>query len=137
MKAIDYLEQIDAYESKIENKISEIQRLEALATNISPHLSDAKVSSTLNPHRLQDVWVRLMEARSELLDEVDELVALRTEIVKTLELLPHAEYNVLYKIYISRYTVQQVADKNNYTRQAIYDIRDRGLKKLQKILDSR
>lgn len=137
MKAIDYLEQIDAYESKIENKISEVQRLEALATNISPHLSDAKVSSTLNPHRLQDVWVRLMEARSELLDEVDELVALRTEIVKTLELLPHAEYNVLYKIYISRYTVQQVADKNNYTRQAIYDIRDRGLKKLQKILDSR
>lgn len=137
MRAIDYLEQIDAYESKIENKIAEIQRLEALATNISPHLSDAKVSSTLNPHRIQDVWVRLMEARSELLDEVDELVALRTEIIKTLELLPRAEYNVLYKIYISHYTVQQVADKNNYTRQAIYDIKDRGLEKLQKILDSR
>ena len=137
MQAIDYLEQIDAYESKIENKISEIQRLEALATNISPHISDAKVSSTLNPHRIQDVWVRLMEARSELLDEVDELVALRAEIVKTLELLPRVEYDVLYKIYISRYTVQQVADKNNYTRQAIYDIKDRGLEKLQKILDSR
>lgn len=137
MKATDYLEQIDAYESKIENKIAEIQRLEALATNISPHLSDAKVSSTLNPHRIQDVWVRLMEARAELLEEVDELVTLRTEIIKTLELLPRVEYDVLYKIYISHYTVQQVADKNNYTRQAIYDIKERGLEKLQNVLDSR
>lgn len=137
MNAIDYLEKIDACESKIENKIAEIQRLEALATNISPHLSDAKVSSTLNPHRIQDVWVRLMEARAELLDEVDELIAYRTDVVKTLEALPRVEYDVLYKLYISHYSVQRVADTNNYTRQAIYNIKERGIEKLQKILDSR
>ena len=136
MKAIDYLEQVDACESRIENKISEIQRLETLATNISPHLSEVKVSSTPNPHRMQDVWNRLIDARSELMDEVDRLIALKFEVVKTLEMLPHLECDVLYKIYISHYSVQQVAEMKNYTRQGIYDIKDRALEKLQKILDS-
>jgi DNA-directed RNA polymerase sigma subunit (sigma70/sigma32) len=137
MKAQDFLEQVDACESRIENKISEIQRLEALATNISPHLSEVKVDSTPNPHRVQEVWNRLIEARTELMDEVDRLIALQIEVTKTLEMLPLLEYDVLYKIYISHYSVQQVAEMKNYTRQGIYDIKDRALEKLQKILDSR
>ena len=118
MNAIEYLEKIDACESRIENKIAEIQRLEALATNISPHLSEVKVASTPNPHRLQDVWNRLMDVRAELLDEVDELISLRAEVVKTLEALPRIEYDVLYKLYISHYSVQRVADITHYSRQA-------------------
>jgi hypothetical protein len=137
MKALDYLEQVDACEIRIENKISEIQRLEALATNISSHLSEVKVSSTPNPLRIQELWSRLIDARTELMDEVDKLITLKTEVVKTLEMLPLLEYDVLYKIYLSHYSVQKVADMKNYTRQAIYDIKDRGIEKLQKILDSR
>lgn len=136
MKAIDYLEQVDACESRIENKITEIQRLEAMATNISSHLSEVKVSSTPNPQRIQEVWTRLIEAQAELMDEVDKLIALKIEVIGTLEKLPLIEYDVLYKIYISHYSVQQVAEKKNYTRQGIYDIKDRALEKLQKILDS-
>lgn len=137
MKAIDYLEQVDACESRIENKITEIQRLEAMATNISSHLSEVKVSSTPNPQRIQEVWTRLIEAQAELMDEVDRLIALKIEVISILEKLPPIEYDVLYKIYISHYSVQQVAEKKNYTRQGIYDIKDRALEKLQKILDSR
>jgi predicted DNA-binding protein YlxM (UPF0122 family) len=71
------------------------------------------------------------------MDEVDRLIALQIEVTKTLEMLPLLEYDVLYKIYISHYSVQQVAEMKNYTRQGIYDIKDRALEKLQKILDSR
>ena len=137
MKAEDFLEQVDACESRIENKITDIQRLEALATNISSHLSEVKVSSTPNPQRMQEVWTRLIEAQAELMDEVDRLIALKIEFVNILEKLPRIEYDVLYKIYISHYSVQQVAEMKNYTRQGIYDIKDRALEKLQKILDSR
>ena len=137
MRAETYLKQIEESECRIENKIAEIQRLEALADNISPHLSEVKVSSTPNPFRAQEVWSRLIDARDELIDEVNELLDLKAEITRTLEMLPAEEYDVLFNIYVLLKPVQQVADDKHYTRQAIYYTRDRGLEELQKILNSR
>lgn len=137
MRAETYLKQIEESEFRIENKIAEIQRLEALADNISPHLAEVKVSSTPNPFRAQEVWSRLIDARDELFDEVNELLDLKAEITRTLEMLPAEEYDVLFNIYVLCKPVQRVADEMRYTRQAIYYIRDRGLEELQKILNSR
>ena len=137
MRAETYLKQIEESECRIENKIAEIQRLEALADNISPHLAEVKVSSTPNPFRAQEVWSRLIDARDELFDEVNELLDLKLEITRTLEMLPAEEYDVLFNIYVLIKPVQQVADDKHYTRQAIYYTRDRGLEELQKILDNR
>lgn len=136
MRAEAYLKQIEENECRIENKISEIQRLEALADNISPHLAEVKVSSTPNPQRAQEVWSRLIDARDELFEEVDRLLDLKLEITRTLEKLPAEDYDVLFNIYVLLKPVQRVADEKHYTRQAIYYIRDRGLEELQKILDS-
>lgn len=137
MRAETYLKQIEESECRIENKTAEIQRLEALADDISPHLSEVKVSSTPNPHRAQEVWTRLIDARDELIDEVNELLDIKREITQTLEMLPAEAYDVLFNIYVLLKPVQRVADEKLYTRQAIYYIRDRGLEELQKILDSR
>ena len=137
MRAETYLKQIEESECRIGNKIAEIQRLEALADNISPHLAEVKVSSTPNPFRAQEVWSRLIDARDELFDEVNELLDLKLEITRTLEMLPAEEYDVLFNIYVLLKPVQQVADDKHYTRQAIYYTRDRGLEELQKILDNR
>lgn len=136
MRAETYLKQIEESECRIENKIAEIQRLEALAGDISPHLAEIKVSSTPNPHRAQEVWSRLIDARDELFDEVDGLLDLKLEITRMLERLPVEDYDVLFNIYVLLKPVQRVADEKRYTRQAIYYIRDRGLEELQKILDS-
>lgn len=137
MRAGAYLKQIEDCECKIKNTVEEIQRLEALANNISPHLAEVKVSSTPNPQRAQEVWSRLIDARDELFDEVDELLDLKLEIMRTLKMLPAEDYDVLYNIYVLLKPVQRVANELRYTRQAIYYIRDRGLEELQKILDSR
>ena len=119
----------------IEDKMDEIQRLEALADNISPHLSEVKVQSTPNPHRAQEVWARLADLQSELLSEIDDLVDLKKEVKKTLEKLPPREYDVLHRIYVLRQPVNLVAYKTHYSRPTIYKIKDRGLEMLQKILD--
>ena len=137
MRAETYLKQIEESECRIDNKIAEIQRLEALAEDISPHLAEVKVSSTPNPHRAQEVWTRLIDARDELFDEVNELLDLRMEVTRTLQKLPPEDYNILFNLYVLQKPVQRVADEKHYTRQAIYYIRDRGLEELQKILDSR
>ena len=137
MEAETYLEQIKECKYRIENKTEEIQRLEALANDISPHLSKIKVQSTPNPQKAQEVWVRLMDAKDELMDEVDELIDLKTEVTRTLELLPAEQYDVLFNLYVLLKSVQRIADEKHYTRQAIYYIKDQGIEKLQKILDSR
>jgi hypothetical protein len=137
MEAETYLKQIEECQYRIENKTEEIQRLEALANDISPHLSKIKVQSTPNPHKAQEVWVRLIDARDELFEEVDRLIDLKTEVTKTLELLPAEQYDVLFNLYVLLKSVQRIADEKHYTRQAIYYIKDQGIEKLQKILDSR
>lgn len=137
MRAEAYLEQVKEYETRIENTVAEIQRLEALVNNISPHLSKIKVQSTPNPLRAQAVLARLMDTKNTLVDEVDELITSKAEIIATLKQLSAEHYDVLYQLYVLRKPVQTVADKKHYTRQAIYYTRDRGLEELQKILDSR
>ena len=135
MKAEKYLEQIEINECRISNKISEIQRLETMAVNISPHLSEIKVSSTPNPHRAQEVWDRLIDARNELFEEVENLLVLKKEIINKLEQLPHQEYDVLYRLYILMQSAQNIADEEHYSRQSIYRYKCSGLEKLQKMLD--
>ena len=136
MTAEEYLGQIEYCECRISNIISEIQRLETMAVNISPHLSEIKVSSTPNPHRAQEVWDRLIDARSELFEEVENLIAIKREIVQMLEQLPHQEYYVLYRIYVLMESAQAIADGEHYSRQSIYRYKRSGLAKLQKMLDA-
>lgn len=137
MRAEAYLKQIEECECRIENKTAEIQRLETLANDISPHLSKVKVSSTPNPHKAQEVWARLIDARDELFDEVDRLICIKADVLRTLELLPAEYYDILFNLYVLLKSIQKVADEKHYTRQAIYYTRDRGLEELQKILDFR
>ena len=137
MRADIYLKQIEECECRIDNKTAEIQRLESLANDISPHLSKVKVQSTPNPHKAQEVWARLIDARDELFEEVDRLICVKADIMRTLELLPAEQYDVLYNLYVLMKSVQRIADEKHYSRQAIYYIKDRGIEELQKILDSR
>lgn len=135
MNAEIYLLQIIASEQKIEDKMDEIKRLEALADNISPHLSEVKVKSTPNPHRAQEVWARIADMQSELLSDIDDLIDLKKEVKKTLEKLPPSEYDVLYRFYVIRQSIQLIATKTHYSRPTIYKIKQRGIEMLQKILD--
>ena len=135
MKAERYLLQIAEAEQKIEDNVAEIQRLEALADNISPHLSEVKVKSTPNPHRAQEVWARIADMQNELLSDIDDLIDLKKEVKTTLEKLPPSEYDVLYRHYVLRQPIQLIATKTHYSRPTVYRIKQRGIDMLQKILD--
>lgn len=136
MTADLYLRQLELNRLRVESKVAEIQRLEMLALDISPHLTDIKVQASSNPQRAQEVWVRLVDAKDELLREIDNLIDLEMEINRNLEKLPPTEYEVLSKLYVQHFSVQEVADQMNYHRQSIYEIKKKGLEKLQKIIDS-
>lgn len=136
MTAEKYLEQIATCKTRIKNKADEVEELQALSTNISPHLSDMHVQSTPDPHRAQEVWVKLAEARLELIREVLELLMLKESIIHTLEKVGGREYDVLYGLYVLGLPPQKVADRTFYSRRTIYHIKDAGLAKLQKIIDS-
>ena len=137
MKAEDYLSQIGDAERKIENKLAELQRLEAMAENISPNLSEVNVTSTHNPQRLQGVWTQLVYLQNELLDDVVSLTDLKKEVTRTLEQLPPSEYDVLHRIYVLGHSIKYIAIEMHYSRPTIYKFKDKGIANLQKILDER
>lgn len=136
MTAERYLEQIGSCKIRIKNKMEEIQELQDIAENISPHLSDMRVQSTPDPHRAQEVWAKLADARLELIREILELLRLKESVLHNLEKVGGREYDVLHAIYVLGHSVQRVADDMNYCRQNIYFIKKGGLSKLQKIIDS-
>lgn len=136
MTAEKYLEQIATCKTRIKNKADEIQQLQDIAENISPHLSDMRVQSTPDPHRAQEVWSKLADARLELIREVLELLTLKESVIHNLEKVGGREYDVLHGIYVLGLSVQKIADRMHYDRRTIYNIKDAGLAKLQKIIDS-
>lgn len=135
MTAERYLQQIAICKVRIKNKVDEIQQLQDISENISPHISDMRVQSTPDPHRAQEVWSRLADAKLELIREVLELLILKESVIHNLEKLDGREYDVLHGIYVLGLSVQKVADRLYYCRKTVYNIKDSGLAKLQKIID--
>lgn len=136
MTAEQYLEQVANCKARIQNKMDEIRDLQDLSENISPHISDMRVAQTPDTHRAQEVWSKLADAKLELIREVLELLILKENVIHNLEKLDGREYDVLHGIYVLGLSVQKIADRLHYDRRTIYNIKSKGLEKLQKIIDS-
>lgn len=136
MTAEQYLEQIATCKARIQNKMDEIQQLQDISENISPHISDMRVAQTPDPHRAQEVWSKLADAKLELIREVLELLILKENVIHNLEKLDGREYDALHGFYVLGLSAQTLADRMHYTREHIYNIKRKGIENLQKIIDS-
>ena len=82
-----YLEEIERYNSVIENKLAEIDQLKSLATSITTATSDTPVQSSGNNDRIGKIVADIADKEAELKRLVDELVDERNERIKIIEQL--------------------------------------------------
>ncbi len=107
MSAREYLKQIKKIDTQLENKSFELKRIKGL------ELSTESV-----------------------LEDIAKLQIERAQIIKTIERLPEAEYDVLHKVYVQYETLYEVAAQRNISYSLATTIHGRALKRLESIIST-
>ena len=147
MKAKEYLLQIRKIDRLVENKITELEHWQAIATGTTTFSGTVKignemhavekVQSTGNKYKMEDAILKCIEINKELNAEIDRLVDTRKEVISTIEQLKPSEYDVLHKIYVQNKDFQEIATAKKMSYSWVTTKHGRALASLQKILDER
>ena len=120
---------------RIDREISQLLELQQHTrdrlTNITQTLTADIVSGSHDPHRFD----KLAELESEIDNKVDDLVAVKTEIYRTLCKLPDRNQRlVLIAYYLDMTTWEQIAVNMNYSYQHIMWIRKKAIEEVDAII---
>lgn len=137
MTAKEYLNQVRKLDNLIDSKLSEVNNLKRAATSITAALKDVPARSEgTTSDKVGNSVAAIVDLEKEIDEEVAQLVELRGEILKTIQLLDPMEYALIYKRYFQYKRWEVIADEMYYTRQWINALHKRALENLEKILEN-
>lgn len=135
MNAKDFLMQIKKLDRLIENKFIEAQHWRDVAQNTTSRISDESFSSSPNPHRTAEAICKYMDLEEEARQCADKYIEAKKSVLKVIEQLNATEYDVLHKLYVQNFTLQEVAYAYDHAYTWATTVHGRALKNVQKILD--
>ncbi len=131
-----YLEEIERYNSVIENKLAEIDQLKSLATSISAVTSDTPVQSSSEGDRIGKIIASIVDKEKELDAIVDDYIDEKEKRIRLIEQLDDSlQYKVLHKRYVELKSLSEIASEECYTYDWIGKKHSQGLKKVQEMLN--
>ena len=136
MTSKEYLEQIKKLDTLISNKLAESRQWLDLALNITSKTDGERVQSTGDQQKMSSAVNKCIDIEREVNALIDEYIIKKKEIIKVIEQLPEAEYDVLHKIYVQYKTLYEVADERDIAYSWATSIHGRALKMLDEILKS-
>ncbi len=132
MTAKEYLRDVYEVNKKINAKLDYIERLETIATKMTPSLQVDKVQ-TSKTETNEDTIIKLIGAREELRKLVDDHFEIQK---KAIEMINKLEDGVLQEILIYRYlfamSFTEIANKLNYSHSHIKNLHNKAIKDLEK-----
>lgn len=133
MRAKVYLQKITFYDSRIESNQERIKTYKDSAVNKTSNLSPNKVQSSSSKQKMESAVV----SYSDLERILKILEKNRQEIIDDIGLLEPLESTVLYKCYVDKKTLWEVADDMEKSYSWVTKVHSNGMRNLQNILDSR
>jgi len=128
-KVIDWLEKVRKLDELIDAKITERDQLWALATKITPEMSDMPHGGGVSD-RVGNVAAKLADLAKDTDDLVDRYVDHRDLVIKTLEKLPPMEYGALHRHFIQYMTWEEVAADMGKSYMQVWRYKKKGLETL-------
>lgn len=135
MKAKAYLQQVTKLDKLIENKLIEKEQWKSIAMGTSVSNDGERVQSSGNQQKMEDAVCRYIVIEEEIDRIIDELIATKQDVIRTIEQLPTVEYDLLHKVYIQGKTFEDIACDKSYSW--VTTTHGRALKMVQNILDER
>lgn len=137
MVAKEFLLQIKKLDKLIENKMAEAQQLRDIANNTSVDMSRERVQSSGNHDVMANAICAYLDLDKEIAQRIRELIAIKKDVISVIEQLNAIEYDILHKIYVQDYTLQDVASLYDRRYEWAATMQGRALKNVQMILDNR
>lgn len=137
MKAIDYLKKIKSIDATIVADMEELATLEAMAIKTTAVMGGERVQSSGSQQKMADCVVKIADLKSQIADELDELLELKREAREILCKACDGEcITLLHKRYFLFETWEQIAVEMNFTYQWVSDgLHKRALAQYQKVID--
>lgn len=136
--ALSYLERYERAATVIPNKLIEIEQWHDIATSITAVMNSESVSSSGSKQKMADAVNRCLDIVEDLERQVDELDAIKRDVVHTIEQVRSTrEYNLLHKKYIQFMSLQDIADDFDRDYTWVTTTHGRALRSVQRILDLR
>lgn len=131
MTAKQYLNRARRIDKRINDLLAQVKTTKESLESITQNYGGDITSGTKNPHKFD----RLVELESLVDEKVYELIAVKTEIIKTLsQLEDNRYYSLLNGYYLEMKTWEQVAIDNNYSYPHTMRLYGQALQAVDKIL---
>ena len=138
MNARIFLSRAWNFELQVQSKLEQIEALKSLACRVNNGFGTEKVSASRNPSSMEDVILRIMELEGDLNRRIDELVAIKREIARTIDMVEDVNLRKKKeKRYLSFLPWEQIAVDLHYTGRWLRDKHVEALRAVQRILDER
>ena len=131
-EAKNYLMGAKYIDISIRSKLEQIRALNDLATRASATLSDMPGSSSRNVHKLEDVIVKIIDLQNEISGDINELIAVKKKINKSISLIDDREERiVLEERYLRNSKWEDIAGACECSMRQVFRIHDGALKKIE------
>lgn len=127
MTGKDYLSQIKMLNRKINNKISELENLKSMTTGTGLKLNADKVQTSISQDKMGDLVCKIIDLQAEINDEIDNLIDLKQEIIRTIESINNPKiYDVLYMYYVEEKKWSEICDKTGFSQSWCAELKNKG-----------
>ena len=136
MTAREYLSQLKRIKALIQGKMSDITELRESAVSIGvPYFDDVKVQKSKSDSRMSDIICEYADMERNIRQDVAHLPAERLNIIRLIERLPPAEYDVIHKHYFQEMGLQEIADKCEKSYSWVTTMHSKALKHVDGLLE--
>ena len=146
-EAKDFLMQLKKLDMMIGNKLTEKEQWKAIAMGVTSssatiiikgvqHAMD-KVQAQGEQQKMADAVARYVDIEAEIDGCIDRLIDTKADVIAVIEKLPAAEYDLLHKVYVQGFTLDEAAAKCDNSYSWATTIHGRALQHVQAILDER
>lgn len=133
MKATTYLDRIKKIDAMIKNKMRDHARWVEIAEGLGGASDGERVQSSRNLHRGADAIGNYIDIEAE----IRSLKRERQEIIETIERLPSAEYELVYRLYVQDYSMKEIAYQLGKSYEWVKVKKRRALQLVQALIDER
>lgn len=137
MNAKAFLQQIEKLDAIIANTEAEVQFWRDIANNTAVNMSGERVQSSGGHDTTARAICTYLDLEAENEKRINELIAIRRDIISVIEQLDTVGYDLLHIIYVQRRTLQDVASKYDKSYSWAVAKQTDALRQVQKILNKR
>ena len=139
MTADEFLQRIEMYDSLVDAKIGERDKLWELATKITVPTDKEAIQTSGVSDKVGNIAAKLADVDREINEIIDTYIDIKNECISFIEKLADKpiEYRVIHKHYVLYKTFVEIEQEEGYSYQGIMKIKERALKRIEAFLQEK